>query len=64
VYVPNIGWQGFDPTNGVLPSTDHVHVACGRAWSDATPTAGTVYTPAVESMLTDIAVSEDKLAAA
>jgi len=24
LYLPNIGWKGFDPTNGVLPATDHV----------------------------------------
>ena len=24
LYIPNIGWKGFDPTNGKLPTTDHV----------------------------------------
>jgi transglutaminase-like putative cysteine protease len=43
LYVPNIGWKGFDPTNGVLPQTDHVRVAVGRHYRDATPTAGTLY---------------------
>jgi transglutaminase-like putative cysteine protease len=64
VYIPNIGWKGFDPTNGVLPSTDHVRLACGRSWSDTAPTAGTLYTSAVESMMTDVEVSEDAVAAA
>jgi transglutaminase-like putative cysteine protease len=30
LYIPNIGWKGFDPTNGVLPQSDHVRVAYGR----------------------------------
>ncbi len=43
VYLPHIGWRGFDPTNGVLAGDDHVRVACGRNYRDATPTAGTIF---------------------
>ncbi|MCB9520887.1 MAG: class II glutamine amidotransferase [Myxococcales bacterium] len=43
VYIPLVGWRGFDPTNGCLVSTDHVRVACGRNYRDATPTSGTLY---------------------
>ncbi|WP_437955821.1 transglutaminase family protein [Sorangium sp. So ce119] len=58
LYIPNIGWKGFDPTNGVLPSLDHVRVGYGRNTTDATPTAGTLYTPAAETMTVDVTVSE------
>jgi len=30
VYLPELGWKGFDPTNGVLTQTDYVRVAVGR----------------------------------
>jgi transglutaminase-like putative cysteine protease/predicted glutamine amidotransferase len=43
VYLPDIGWRGFDPTNGVLTQTDHVRVAVGRSRGDATPTEGTLF---------------------
>lgn len=43
VYLPEVGWKGFDPTNGVLTQTDHVRVAVGRNYIDATPTSGTLY---------------------
>jgi len=43
VYIPLVGWQGYDPTNGVLANTDHIRVACGRNYRDATPTSGTIY---------------------
>jgi transglutaminase-like putative cysteine protease/predicted glutamine amidotransferase len=43
VYIPKVGWRGFDPTNGVLVGLDHVRVACGRNFRDATPTAGTLF---------------------
>jgi transglutaminase-like putative cysteine protease/predicted glutamine amidotransferase len=43
VYLPEVGWCGFDPTNGILTQTDHIRVACGRIYSDATPTSGTIF---------------------
>ena len=43
VYLPQLGWKGFDPTNGVLTQTDHVRVAVGRNYLDATPTSGTIF---------------------
>ncbi len=43
LYLPWAGWRGFDPTNGCLTGPDHVRVACGRNYRDATPTSGTIY---------------------
>ena len=43
VYLPEVGWKGFDPTNGILTQTDHVRVAIGRRAIDATPTSGTLF---------------------
>jgi predicted glutamine amidotransferase/transglutaminase-like putative cysteine protease len=43
VYLPEVGWRGFDPTNGVITQTSHIRLAVGRSWRDATPTSGTLY---------------------
>ncbi len=43
LYLPELGWKGFDPTNGVLTQTDHMRVSWGRSYVDATPTSGTIY---------------------
>ncbi|MBW8734056.1 MAG: class II glutamine amidotransferase [Asticcacaulis sp.] len=43
IYIPYLGWRGFDPTNGCRVTQDHVRVAAGRNYLDATPTAGTIY---------------------
>jgi transglutaminase-like putative cysteine protease/predicted glutamine amidotransferase len=43
LYLPQIGWKGFDPTNGILTQTEHVRVAVGRNYLDATPTSGTIF---------------------
>jgi transglutaminase-like putative cysteine protease len=58
LYIPNVGWKGFDPTNGVLPHLDHVRVGYGRNYRDVTPTTGTLYTPAQETMTVDVEVEE------
>ncbi len=43
LYLPQIGWKGFDPTNGILTQTEHIRVAVGRNYLDATPTSGTIF---------------------
>jgi transglutaminase-like putative cysteine protease len=42
-YFPYIGWLGFDPTNGCLIEKNHIRVACGRHYNDATPTSCTLF---------------------
>ena len=43
LYLPWAGWRGYDPTNGCLADLDHLRVAVGRNYRDATPTSGTIY---------------------
>jgi transglutaminase-like putative cysteine protease/predicted glutamine amidotransferase len=60
VYLPEAGWKGFDPTNGVLTQTDHVRVAFGRHYTDATPTSGTIFVGGgPESLTVEVTVEED-----
>lgn len=40
VYVPDVGWQAFDPTNNLRPSDKHIILAVGRDFSDVTPLKG------------------------
>jgi transglutaminase-like putative cysteine protease/predicted glutamine amidotransferase len=57
LYLPEHGWQGFDPTNGVVAQTDHVRVAVGRSYQDATPTSGTLYVGGgTETLIADVRV--------
>lgn len=58
LYIPNVGWRGFDPTNGVLTSTNHIRVAYGRHYRDVTPTAGTLFSAAKETMKIDVQIVE------
>jgi len=43
IYLPWLGWRGFDPTNGIVAGPDHILIACGRNYFDATPTSGTIF---------------------
>ncbi|MGC1273392.1 MAG: transglutaminase family protein [Planctomycetaceae bacterium] len=40
VFCGPAGWIDFDPTNDLMPSTDHVTLAWGRDYGDVTPVRG------------------------
>ncbi len=42
-YVENLGWIGFDPTNGIATTEAHVRVAVGLDYLGAAPVRGTRY---------------------
>jgi transglutaminase-like putative cysteine protease len=42
LYVPSFGYVDLDPTNGVIPSDEHVTLAWGRDYSDASPLKGVI----------------------
>jgi transglutaminase-like putative cysteine protease len=42
-YVENLGWVGFDPTNGIGTTEAHVRVAVGLDYLGAAPVRGTRY---------------------
>ena len=43
VYIPDIGWMDFDPTNNQIPADQHIVVAWGRDYSDVTPLKGVIF---------------------
>ena len=40
VFCGNAGWFDFDPTNNLIPQTDHITIAWGRDYSDVCPIQG------------------------
>ena len=60
VYLPWLGWHGFDPTNGTIAGLDHIRVAAGRNCRDATPTAGTIHEGGgLETLSVNVHVEEE-----
>ena len=43
VYLPQLGWVDFDPTNNQMPADRHITVAWGRDYADVTPLKGVVF---------------------
>lgn len=59
IYLPYVGWRGFDPTNGCLVAQDHIRVACGRNYQDATPTSGTIFKGgSLETLAVNVKINE------
>lgn len=59
-FLPLMGWRGYDPTNGSRVGADHIRVAKGRNYRDATPTSGVIYQGGggTETMTIDVRVTE------
>ena len=39
--MPDLGWVGFDPANGISPTDAYLRVATGLDYLDAAPIRGT-----------------------
>lgn len=50
VWVPDLGWVGFDPSNAISPDERYVRVATGLDYSDAAPISGMRYGRSDESL--------------
>jgi transglutaminase-like putative cysteine protease len=65
---PALGWIEFDPTNDLVVAADHIVVAYGRDFSDATPLHGVIlggrsHTLSVAVSVTDLDTAADTDAA-
>ncbi len=43
VFVPELGWVEFDPTNNMIPTEQHIVTAWGRDYADVTPLQGVIF---------------------
>ncbi len=55
---PVVGWLGFDPTNGIIASDDHIVVAVGRDYADAAPVTGVLLSTGAQDMSVAVDVLE------
>jgi transglutaminase-like putative cysteine protease len=59
VFVPDLGWVDFDPTNNQVPLDRHITVARGRDYADVTPLKGVLYGGGEHSL--SVAVTVDRI---
>jgi len=43
VYIPDMGWCEFDPTNNMIPQQRHIVTAYGRDFADVSPLKGIIF---------------------
>jgi transglutaminase-like putative cysteine protease len=43
VYLPDVGWHDFDPTNNQVPLDQHITTAWGRDYADVAPLKGVIF---------------------
>jgi transglutaminase-like putative cysteine protease len=57
-YIDNLGWVGFDPTNGISTTDAHVRVAAGLDYLGAAPVRGTRYGGSGETLTVAVHVDQ------
>lgn len=57
-HVPELGWVGFDVSNGISPDTRYVRVATGLDYSEAAPVSGTRYGAGGERLTVAVEVQQ------
>lgn len=57
-HVPDLGWVGFDVSNGVSPDDKYVRIAVGRDARDASPIEGLRMGPGDEAMIVSLQVQQ------
>ena len=56
--VSEVGWVGFDPTNGICPTEGYIRVAMGLDYLDAAPIRGARNGGGEETMSVRLRVAE------
>lgn len=57
-WIANVGWTGFDVSNGISPDEHYVRVATGLDYRDAAPTSGIRIGDAQESLTVAVRVEQ------
>ncbi|MEO1067446.1 MAG: transglutaminase family protein [Pseudomonadota bacterium] len=58
VYLPNIGWTGFDVSNRISPDERYVRVATGLDYREAAPMSGMRFGAGSEAMVVSLQVQQ------
>ena len=60
VYIPDVGWLGFDPTNNLLANNNHVKVCHGKDYDDCSPLKGVLYAPGENTTVHSVKVLSEQ----
>ena len=57
VYIPQLGWVDFDPTNNVQPAEQHITIGWGRDYADIAPMRGVLLSSGTHGLSVSVDVS-------
>jgi transglutaminase-like putative cysteine protease len=60
-HVPELGWVGFDVSNGISPDARYVRVATGRDYREAAPVTGISYGSGESTLAVTLAVEQQSI---
>ena len=60
-HIEDLGWVGFDISNGISPDARYVRVATGRDYRDAAPVTGISFGSASEELEVEVAVEQKQV---
>jgi len=58
IFVPNIGWVDFDPTNNMTPSQKHITIGWGRDYRDIVPLKGVIFSSGSHKLSVEVDVKK------
>jgi len=61
VYLPELGWFDFDPTNNIVPRDQHILLGYGRDYSDISPIQGVVQGSGLSHLNVMVDVSREEV---
>ncbi|HEY4151450.1 MAG TPA: transglutaminase family protein [Chitinophagaceae bacterium] len=56
VFVPEMGWVEFDPTNNVVPAEQHITIGWGRDYADIAPMKGVILSSGAHQLAVSVDV--------
>jgi len=56
VYIPEMGWCEFDPTNNMIPQQHHIVTAYGRDFADVSPLKGIIFSSGDHKVIVEVDV--------
>lgn len=60
LYIPNMGWTDFDPTNNCIVSDQHITVGWGRDYADIAPFEGIILSSGSHDLSVSVDVRGDR----
>ncbi len=60
LYIPNMGWTDFDPTNNCIVADQHITIGWGRDYADVAPFEGIILSSGSHELVVSVDVRGDR----